>query len=92
MLSALPSDLATISSQDCKQLTRKVTKGEIFNTLKSLAPGKSPGPDSFNIEFYLFFWVDIQDDIFNAINYFFDNARMPNSWGLTSIALIPKKR
>lgn len=69
----------------------KVTKGEIFKTLISLVPGKSPGPDSFNVEFFKFFWNDIQEDLFKAINYFFEHVSMPNSGGLTFNALIRKK-
>ena len=57
----------------------------------SLASGKSPGPYGFNVDFYKFVWRDIQDNLFKAINHFFDIAHMLNSYGLTYIALIPKK-
>lgn len=37
-----------------------------------------------------FFWNDIRDALFKAINLFLENAHMPATWGHTYIALIPK--
>lgn len=53
--------------------------------------GESPGPDGFNAEFYQFFWPDLGDHLFAAINSFFLNSSLASSWGQTFIALIPKK-
>ena len=88
---SLPHDLPIISNDNSEYLIRRVTKAEIFKIVKSLTSGKSLGPDGFNVDFYKFFWHDIQDDLSKAINHFFEIAHMPNSWGLTYIALIPKK-
>lgn len=57
----------------------------------SLENGKSLGPDGFNVEFFKFYWQDLEDDLFNAVTYFFEHGSMPTSWGHTYIALIPKK-
>ena len=76
---SLPHDLPTLSNDSSVYLVRKVTKSEIFKTLMSLSSGKSPGPDGFNVDFYKFFWNDIQDNLFEAVNHFFESAHMPNS-------------
>lgn len=57
----------------------------------SLDSRKILGPNGFNVEFYKFFWYDIQNELCDVIQYFFERAHMPTSWGLTYIALIPKK-
>lgn len=55
-MALLPADLPQISSTDCSFLTRSVTKAEIHCTLMSLPNGKSPGPDGFNMDFFLNFF------------------------------------
>ncbi|XP_039134322.1 uncharacterized protein LOC120271710 [Dioscorea cayenensis subsp. rotundata] len=55
-----------------------------------MSRGKSPGPDGFNVEFYLFYWNILGDHIFKAIAHVFDTAKIPNSWGKTFVFLIPK--
>lgn len=51
-------------------LPRAITKIEVHEAHLSLPNGKSPGPDSFNAEFYHFFWVDIGDTLFAAVQFF----------------------
>lgn len=58
---ALPNDLPTISAGEGDSLTREVSKKEVYDALKSLPSGKSPGPDGFNTEFFCFFWNEIGD-------------------------------
>lgn len=44
------------------------------------------------MEFYKFFWDDLGNQLFFAINHFFSvKAVMPKAWGRTYIILIPKK-
>lgn len=80
-----------MSDSDAAILTREVTRDEVYLTLLDLPPGKSPGPDVFNVEFYWNFWHIIGDQFFSAILYFFDNSLLPNSCGKTFVTLIPKK-
>ncbi|XP_039125466.1 uncharacterized protein LOC120261592 [Dioscorea cayenensis subsp. rotundata] len=91
ILSLIPNDLPQLSDMDCAFLTREVTREEVRLSVFELPLGKSPGPDGFNAEFYRFFWADIEDSLFEAVNHFFTNSTMPNSWGKSYIALIPKK-
>ncbi|XP_039116442.1 uncharacterized protein LOC120251854 [Dioscorea cayenensis subsp. rotundata] len=88
--SILPDDFPTLASDDKEDLIKPVTKGEVFRTLRSMPRGKSPGPDGFNVEFYLFYWNVLGDHIFKAITHFFTTAIIPSSWGKTFVVLIPK--
>ncbi|XP_039135720.1 uncharacterized protein LOC120273142 [Dioscorea cayenensis subsp. rotundata] len=90
VLSVIPDDLPALLFDDKDELIKPVTKGEVFRTLRSMSRGKSPGPDGFNAEFYLFYWNILGDHIFKAITHFFDTAKIPNSWGKTFVVFIPK--
>lgn len=91
ILDSIPNDLPCLDDNHIRSLTAEVTRDEIFNTIKSLPSGKSPGPDGMNAEFYKFFMDDLSDLLLNAIKYFFSHAVMPKAWGKTFIVLIPKK-
>ena len=52
-------------------LTEFVSPEIIFKTIKSMKKGKSPGPDGFNVEFYIHCWPTIQYDVCMAIQSFF---------------------
>lgn len=55
ILKALPHDHTTLLEEDKAFLTKLVPYKEIFSTTKSIAKGKSLGPDGSNVEFYLFY-------------------------------------
>lgn len=63
LLNSLPPDHATVSDEDGVFLTKVVTYDEIRATIKSMARGKSPGPDGLNVEFYLFYWDIIKEPL-----------------------------
>jgi hypothetical protein len=67
------------------------TKEEIWETLKGMKRNTSPGPDGFNVEFYLATWEWIGDDVHAIINNFFHTGILPPQSNNTHIALIPKK-
>lgn len=83
-LDALPSDLPTLTNDQQTYLSRPISKDEIYMTLLSLLEGKSPGPNGFNVEFYNFFWNDIEGHLVPAISYFFDKVVVPIAWGRIS--------
>nr|GEV71529.1 RNA-directed DNA polymerase, eukaryota, reverse transcriptase zinc-binding domain protein [Tanacetum cinerariifolium] len=51
---------------------------------------KSPGPDGFTVEFYRRYWSLIEDDVLEAVNYFFQNGYCHKGCNSSFIALIPK--
>lgn len=68
---ALPIDLPRLSDSDAQHLTQTLNKEEVFLALLELPIGKFLGPDGFNVEFYLFFWLVIGDQLVSAISLFF---------------------
>lgn len=87
---ALPDDLSVLSDIDREFLTRPISMGEVFRTLKSMSRGKSLGLDGMNMEFYLFYWNLLGIYLFNAISCLFNTGSLPHSWGKTYVVLIPK--
>ena len=51
----------------------------------------SPGPDGFNVGFYLSAWNWIGEDVTNLVKTFYNTGIMPSHLNDTHIALIPKK-
>ncbi|KAK1284460.1 hypothetical protein QJS10_CPB21g01596 [Acorus calamus] len=73
-----------------ERLVRPFTEQELERAVKSLSSNKAPGPDGYPGEFYKRFWPHLKRDLFQAVQYFYWNAKMPISWGSTHVALIPK--
>lgn len=51
---------------------------------------KSPGPDGFNVNFFLGAWEIVGPDFLKAVHHFFDSGSLPHYINASSIALIPK--
>lgn len=66
-------------------------KQEIWQTLKDMKQNASPGPDGFNVEFYLATWVWIGDDVTALVRDFYRTGILPPHISDTNVALIPKK-
>jgi hypothetical protein len=64
---------------------------EILDTLKEMKRNASPGPDGFNVEFYISTWGWIGPDVIQLVRSFFQTGIMPAHINDTHIALIPKK-
>ena len=90
--SAMPNNLRSLDRNDIDLLIKPVTITEVYHTLRSMPKTKSLGLDGLNIEFYLFYWHIVGDQIFKAINYFFQNATLPNAWGRTYDVLISQSK
>lgn len=73
-------------------LPRLVSDDEIFTTLKSMKKNKSPGPDGFNVNFFLHTWDIVGSDFLKAAHYFFNSGNMPHYINASIIALIPKNQ
>uniref|UniRef100_A0A453M4R7 Reverse transcriptase domain-containing protein n=2 Tax=Aegilops tauschii TaxID=37682 RepID=A0A453M4R7_AEGTS len=64
---------------------------EILQILKDMKLDASPGPDGFNVEFYLATWDWIGDEVTQLVTNFYATATLPPHINDTNIALIPKK-
>lgn len=88
---ALLDDFSTLFELDKDALTKPISKGVVYRILRSIPRGKGPGPDGLGLEFYLFYWSIIGDQLFNDVSYFFQTSKIPKAWGKTFVVLIPKK-
>ncbi|GJR02880.1 RNA-directed DNA polymerase, eukaryota [Tanacetum coccineum] len=69
---------------------RNNSKEEVKRAVWDCGTDKSPGPDGFTFGFYRHFWSTIENDVFEAIKYFFTCGEIPKGCNSTFIALIPK--
>jgi len=67
-----------------------VSMGELEVALKCFSRDKSPGPDGWPMEFYIFFFDLIGSDILLAIQEYITYDRMYEGFNSTFLALIPK--
>ena len=79
-----------ISSDQALQIMKRVTNEEILAILKSMKQNKSPRPDGFNVNFFIFSWDVIGEDFLRAVHHFMESGIMPHYTNATVIALIPK--
>jgi hypothetical protein len=84
--------LYTQPPQDIQDFTYSILDDkEILATLKEMKRNASPGPDGFNVEFYIATWDWIGQDVTQLVRNFFQTGIMPTHINDTHIALIPKK-
>ncbi|GJS32478.1 hypothetical protein Tco_0530860 [Tanacetum coccineum] len=80
----------SLSTDQQKDLECMVSKEEVKRAVWDCGTDKSPGPDGFTFGFYRHFWSTIENDVFEAIKYFFTCGEIPKGCNSTFIALIPK--
>lgn len=91
LFNVMLDDFVVLEDVDRVDSIRPISKREVYQTLKFMPPGKSPGPDGLNVVFYIFYWNLIRDHFLKAITYFFNTCNLPSSWVKTFVTLIPKK-
>lgn len=83
LLSIMPDDFTMLTIEDRDALTKPVSKGKVFRTLKSMPRGKSQGPDGMSVEFSIFYWHVIGDFFFFKLSYcsLFQHLQSPSFLG-----------
>ncbi|GJR87316.1 RNA-directed DNA polymerase, eukaryota [Tanacetum coccineum] len=71
-------------------LERMVSMEEVKRAVWDCGTDKSPGPDGFSFGFYRHFWPTIDNEVFEAVKYFFIHNNFPIGCNSAFIALIPK--
>lgn len=79
-----------LDSNQCRFLSRPVSNIEIRNTMFSLATGKAPRPNGFNVEFFKATWDIIAPTVILAVQDFFVSGFMLRETNATMISLVPK--
>lgn len=85
------NSLAVLSDGDQLDLVAQFTPQDVLSTFKSMAKGKSPGPDGFPAEFFIKAWEIVGSDTTDAILWFFDSGHLPRIINSSAIVLIPKQ-
>nr|GEX44636.1 RNA-directed DNA polymerase, eukaryota [Tanacetum cinerariifolium] len=68
----------------------EVTNDEIKKAVWDCGTDKAPGPDGFTFGFYRRFWYLIDNDVYEAVRYFFVYGDILKGCNSSFIALIPK--
>lgn len=91
---AFPEDLSLPSLSESQQedLIRPFTAADVWNTMKSMARNKSPGPDGLTVEFFMATWSIVGEAVTKGILYFFQTQKLPRIINSTAIALVPKQQ
>nr|GEV13563.1 RNA-directed DNA polymerase, eukaryota [Tanacetum cinerariifolium] len=72
------------------ELESNVSNEEIKRAVWDCGIDKSPGPDGFTFGFYRRFWNLIENDVYDAVKYFFTYEVIPKGCNSSFIALILK--
>ena len=80
----------SLSGDQHIELERDVSKEEIKKAVWDCGIDKSPGSDGFSFGFYRHFWKLIENDVFEAVQQFFTNGKVPKGCNSSFIALILK--
>ena len=71
-------------------LLKPFSSKEIKNAFFSIPNNKSLGPDGFGSAFFKVLWLDIGDEIFKAVDHFFETGLFPAELHNTTISLVAK--
>ncbi|GJX36838.1 RNA-directed DNA polymerase, eukaryota [Tanacetum coccineum] len=80
----------SLSNEQKDDLERMVSMEEVKRAVWDCGTDKSPGPDGFSFGFYRHFWPTIDNEVFEAVKYFFIHNNFPIGCNSAFIALIPK--
>jgi hypothetical protein len=79
-----------VNAEDTELLERPCTKQELWEVLKAFSKDKIPGPDGWTVEFYLYFFDLMGDDLLDLVEDSRLRGAVKNSLNATFLTLIPK--
>ena len=79
-----------LKQEEIENLNRPITSIEIKTVIRNLTTNKSPGPDSFIVEFYQKFREELTPMLLKLFQKIAEEGKLPNSFYEATITLIPK--
>ena len=86
------ANLPKLEKSEQDKLEDPLCNEECYNVLKECAKGKCPGSDGLSVEFYLFFWPLLGEEMTQSFNYALDRGQMNITQKQGIIKVIPKKK
>eukprot|EP00253_Pinus_taeda_P033452 PITA_33452 len=80
-----------VEEGEAEELSIPISKEEVEAAMKIMAKDKSPGPDGWTIELFLFFFDLIGSEITDVVEESRQKGEVYNPFNSTFLALIPKK-
>ena len=84
-------DIPKLDIDSKESLEQPITLNELTAVIKKIKRRKSPGTDGLTSEFYIFFWNDIKDLVFECFVYSFENNILSIEQRRAILKLLPKK-
>ena len=86
------ANLPKLDKPEQDKLEDPLRNEECYNVLKECAKGKCLGNDGLSVEFYLYFWPLLGEELTRSFNYALDRGQMNITQKQGIIKVIPKKK
>ena len=83
-------NIPKLNQEEIENLNRPITSTEIETIIRNLPSNKSPGPDSFTLEFYQIFREELTSILLKLFQKIAEECKLPKSFYEATITLIPK--
>ena len=90
-LNSIDSDLPKVTDELNEMLKKPLTLTELETAIKNSDNGRSPGNDGLPREFYIFFWRNISEPLFNSLIEAKEKGSLATSQRQAVVKLLEKK-